>query len=164
MGRVLRIGGVVSGIVLIGFGVAVIVLAVWGHHTVTTELKRQEITGTPDMTPSAIKAEAEKAGLTNVDLPTCDVAGKSIDTGSEARCFSQYMNVHALEATGGAPTGTNGEDSSTGAQRSTPVMKACQIEPGSIRPNDQGIAIAKDIWMFAIALGFLIDELAERKR
>jgi hypothetical protein len=54
------------------------------------------------MTPSAITAEAEKAGLKNLDLPTCDVAGDSIDTGSEAQCFSQYMNVHALEATGGA--------------------------------------------------------------
>jgi uncharacterized membrane protein len=47
MGRVLRIGGVVSGVVLIAFGVVVIVLAVWGHHTVTTELKRQKKPGRP---------------------------------------------------------------------------------------------------------------------
>ena len=33
--------------------------------------------------------------------PTCSVAGEAVDTGSEARCFSQYMNIHALEATGG---------------------------------------------------------------
>jgi hypothetical protein len=99
--QVLRIGGVVSGIVLVAFGIAVIVLAVWGHNQVTTELKRQQITGTPDMNPTAIKEAAEKAGLQDVTLPTCDVAGEKIDTGSEARCFGQYMNVHALEATGG---------------------------------------------------------------
>ena len=90
-----------SGGVLIAFGIVTIVLAIYGHHTVTTELERQKITGTPDMSPSAIKDEASKAGLENVDLPSCDVAGKPIDNGSRARCFAQYMNIHALEATGG---------------------------------------------------------------
>lgn len=76
-------------------------LAINGHNTVTTELKQQKITGTPDMTPSAIKAEGAKAGLKDVTYPTCTVAGQSVDTGAEARCFAQYMNIHALEATGG---------------------------------------------------------------
>ena len=157
MGRVLRIGGVVSGIVLIGFGVAVIVLAVWGHHTVTTELKRQEITGTPDMTPSAIKAEAEKAGLTNVDLPTCDVAGKSIDTGSEARCFSQYMNVHALEATGGAvysemgrftaKPGTPESQLASGGGTNNPEF--ARVDPKTKLPVDNG---ARNVWVTETAL------------
>jgi hypothetical protein len=99
--RAFRIGGIVSGAVLIAFGVGTIVLAIYGHHTVKTELERQKITGTPDMSPSAIKEEVNKAGLKNVDLPSCDVAGKSIDTGPRARCFAQYMNIHALLATGG---------------------------------------------------------------
>jgi len=99
--RVWWIGGVVAGAVMIAFGIAVIALAINGQHTVKSELKDQQITGTPDMTPSAIKAEADKAGLKNVDLPTCSVAGEAIDTGTKARCFAQYMNVHALEATGG---------------------------------------------------------------
>jgi hypothetical protein len=99
--QVFRWGGAVSGVVLIVFGIVVIVLAVNGHHTVTTELEQQKITGTPDMTPAAIKAAGAKAGLKDVSYPTCTVAGQSIDTGSEARCFAQYMNIHALEATGG---------------------------------------------------------------
>jgi hypothetical protein len=100
-GRLFQIGGIIAGIVLVGFGVAVIVLAANGHSTVTDELKQQQITGSPDMTPTAIKAEAAKAGLKDVTLPTCDVAGKPVDDGASARCFAQYMNVHALEATGG---------------------------------------------------------------
>src|SRR5262249_18463592 len=32
---------------------------------------------------------------------SCDVAGKPIDTGNRARCFAQYMNIHALLSTGG---------------------------------------------------------------
>jgi hypothetical protein len=96
-----RWGGVVAGAVLMVFGIVVIVLAINGHNTVTTELKQQKITGTPDMTPSAIQAAGEKAGLKNVTYPTCTVAGQTIDTGNEARCFAQYMNIHALEASGG---------------------------------------------------------------
>ena len=96
----LQIGGYVSGGVLIAFGVAVIVLSLVGLHTVNTELNQQMITGTPDMTPTAIKAEGAKAGLKNVSYPTCDVAGKAITNGARARCFAQYMNIHALLATG----------------------------------------------------------------
>ena len=99
--RVLQIGGLISGGVLIAFGIVVIVLAINGRNTVHDELTQQQITGTPDMTPAAIKAEGAKAGLKNVTYPTCSVAGEAVDTGSEARCFSQYMNIHALEATGG---------------------------------------------------------------
>jgi len=94
--RVFTIGGVISGVVLVGFGIVVIVLAISGRNTVHNELKQQQITGTPDMTPAAIKAEGAKAGLKNVDYPTCSVPGEPIDTGSEARCFAQYMQIHAL--------------------------------------------------------------------
>jgi hypothetical protein len=99
--RVLKIGGLVSGGVLIAFGIVVIVLAINGRNTVHDELQQQQITGTPDMTPAAIKAEGAKAGLKNAPYPTCSVAGEKIDTGPKARCFAQYMNIHALVATGG---------------------------------------------------------------
>jgi hypothetical protein len=99
MQRVLKIGGLVSRVVLIAFGIAVIVLALNGRDTVHSELQQQQqITGTPDMTPTAIKAEGAKAGLKTVNYPTCDVAGDAIDTGPKARCFAQYMNIHALAA------------------------------------------------------------------
>ena len=53
-------------------------LAVQGKNTVQDELAKQQITGTPDMTPDAIKAEAKQAGLTDEQVnghPTCSVAG-----------------------------------------------------------------------------------------
>jgi hypothetical protein len=99
--RVLEIGGIAAGIVLIGFGIAVMVLALSGRSTVDSSLKQERIAGTADMTPAAIKAEAEQAGLKNVSLPSCTVAGKEINSGGRARCFAQYMRIHALEATGG---------------------------------------------------------------
>ncbi len=40
------------------------------------------------------------AGLEDVNIPYCDVAGKPIDSGPRARCFAQYMFIHSLQLTG----------------------------------------------------------------
>jgi hypothetical protein len=102
MRKGLEIGGIVAAVVLIVFGVVSIVLGIDGRDTVTTSLERENIVGTPDMTPQAIAAEAKEAGLpASVELPSCDVANQPIDNGDNARCFASYMRVHALEATGG---------------------------------------------------------------
>lgn len=57
--------------------------------------------GTPDVTPAGIRVAAQKAGLTNVSFPSCSVANEAVTSGATARCFAQYMQIHALEATGG---------------------------------------------------------------
>jgi len=102
MRRLFEIGGVVAGVILIGFGIAALVLGINGRGTVHNSLKQEKIVGTPDMTPAAIAAEAKKAGLpSSVKLPTVDVAGKPINSGDRARAFASYMRIHALEATGG---------------------------------------------------------------
>jgi hypothetical protein len=129
--RVLQIGGVISGGVLVAFGIVVVVLAINGRNTVHNELKQQQITGTPDMTPSAIKAEGAKAGLQNVSYPTCSVAGELVDTGSEARCFSQYMNIHALEATGGYVYAQMGQ------YEAKPDTPKSELAPGGGTSNTQ---------------------------
>lgn len=35
---------------------------------------------------------------------------------------------------------------------------------GSVAPTQDGIAIAKDVWMLGIALGFVVDELTQGRR
>jgi hypothetical protein len=102
MRKAFEIGGAVAAVVLIAFGVAAIVIGANGRTTVRDNLIEQKIVGTPDMTPAAIKGEAAKAGLTGVPIPRCSVAGQAVDNGSRARCFAQYMKIHALEATNGA--------------------------------------------------------------
>ncbi len=103
MRRALELGGMLAAVVLIAFGVGAIVMGADGRSTVHNSLAEQRIVGTPDMTPTAIKAEAAKSGLdvSKLSIPTCTVAGKRIESGSQARCFAQYMTIHALEATGG---------------------------------------------------------------
>jgi hypothetical protein len=96
-----EIGGVVAAVVLVAFGIAAIVMGVNGHNTVNHSLKLEQIVGSPDMTPAAIKTEAAKAGLKGIELPTVAVAGEQINSGDRARAFASYMRVHTLEATGG---------------------------------------------------------------
>ena len=101
--KALEIGGVAAAIVLIAFGIASIVIGLGGRNTVHDSLAEQKVVGTPDMTPSGIRAGAAKAGLdvSKLNIPTCSVANTAITNGSQARCFAQYMTIHALEATGG---------------------------------------------------------------
>jgi hypothetical protein len=103
MRKALEIGGLVAAAVLIAFGAVSIAMSVNGRSTVRDSLKLEQITGSPDMTPAAIKAAGTEAGLTNVTYPTCSVAGKLVATGADARCFASYMRIHTLEASGGLP-------------------------------------------------------------
>ena len=103
MRKAAQIGGFAAALILVVFGIAAIIIGTNGIHTVNSSLEEQKIVGTPDMTPTAISAEAEKAGLdpTNLGIPTCTVANTKVTEGTTARCFAQYMKIHALEATGG---------------------------------------------------------------
>jgi hypothetical protein len=102
MKKYLEWGGVAAAIVLIAFGAGAIVVGVDGRSTVRSSLAQEQIVGSPDMNAAGIAAEAKKAGLpASITLPTVDIAGQAIDTGSRARAFASYMRIHALEATGG---------------------------------------------------------------
>jgi len=94
-------GGVAASVMLMAFGIGALAIGLQGRSEVRTDVSREAIVGTPDMTPTAIKQEARKAGLTGISLPTCSVANQKIDTGAEAKCFASYMRIHTLEATAG---------------------------------------------------------------
>ena len=102
--RALEIGGLIAGAVLVIFGAAALYLGFDGYRTVQDELDKEYIVGGSDMSPEEIRAAAEEAGLPDdIELPSCDVVDEEIDTGTEARCFAQYMRIHTLEATQGVP-------------------------------------------------------------
>jgi hypothetical protein len=135
MRKVFEIGGLVAAAVLIVFGVVAIVMGVNGRNTVSSELKQQQIVGTPDMTPSGIKAEAQKAGLKNISFPTCSVANQAVNSGARARCFAQYMRIHALEATGGYVY------SQMGIYTAKPGTPKSELMPGGGTENTQYAAV-----------------------
>jgi hypothetical protein len=146
--KLLEYAGLAASIVLIAFGIGSIVTGASGHSEVRNSLKREQIVGTPDMTPSAIKAEATKAGLKNVALPSCSVAGTPIDTGARAKCFASYMRVHTLEATGGQVYAEMGRYLDKNG-KATNDVSAAAIDPATKKPVENR---ARDIWVTYTAL------------
>ena len=157
MRKLFEIGGLVAGAALIAFGVAAIVMGFNGRSTVANELKQQQIVGTPDMTPAAIKAEAASAGLKNISFPTKSVAGLPIDSGLRARVFAEYMRIHALEATGGYVYAQMGQfvakDGTPKAQLmpggGTSNRAFALLDPKTQQPVSNG---ARNVWVTETAL------------
>ncbi len=175
MRKFFEIGGVVAGAVLIAFGIAAIVMGVNGRSTVSDSLKQEQITGTPDMTPTAIAGEVTaakqaqsklfsqlKAAGSNmtpspIETPSCSVANKLVDTGSEARCFARYMRIHTFGATSGLTYSQMGRYV---AKPDTPVKytdglgatndpKYAATDPKTQQPVNNG---RRDIWVTYTAL------------
>ena len=146
--KLFEYAGVGASVVLIAFGIGAVIAGASGRSTVRDNLSKEQIVGSPDMTPSAIAAEAKAAGLTNVDLPTCSVAGKAVDTGARARCFAGYMRVHALEATGGQVYAEMGRFIGKDG-KATDDEKAAAIDPKTNKPVENG---ARNLWVNETAL------------
>jgi hypothetical protein len=119
MRKLFEVGGLVTAVVLIGFGVVAIAMGVSGRSTVQDSLRQEQIIGTPDMTPTGIAAEVKAdraaqatlvakmkaAGVTvapsEIATPTCSIAGTTVDSGASARCFAEYMRIHTFAGSSG---------------------------------------------------------------
>jgi hypothetical protein len=174
--RVWEIGGFIAGGVLIVFGAVAIYLGVDGYQTVQDELKKEYIVGGSDMAPDEIKAGAEEAGLPeSIKLPTCNVVDEEIDTGSEARCFAQYMRIHALEGTGGLsyaqmgryqsaanpddPAGTSDEEAAAKDEEGQPISNGARntwITETALATALNVSYMAQQISVFGIVVGIAL--------
>jgi hypothetical protein len=147
MKKIFEFGGVAAGVVLVAFGIAAIFLGVQGKNTVVSSLKEQQIVGTSDMTPKGIAAEAKAAGLpSTIKLPTCSVAGETVNNGTRARCFADYMRIHAYEASGGVPYAQMPRYATANGKGTNDATKALQSNG---QPVDN---VARNVWVTETAL------------
>jgi hypothetical protein len=174
--RVLEIGGIVSGVVLVAFGIAAIVMGFDGRSTVTDSLANEFIVGSEDMTPDVISTEIpgilaaqkkiaaarQQAGVepidfTPVEAPECSVAGEEVDNGTDARCFAEYLRIHALRSTSGltyaqmgrfmaAPDAPPEETDFAGG---TSNEEVALVDERSGQPVSNGV---RNLWVTATAL------------
>ena len=157
MKKFFQAGGVLAGALLIIFGIGAIAMGVSGRNEVNSNIAREQIVGTPDMTPTAIKAEATKAGLKNAPWPTCSVAGKAINNGDRAKCFASYMRIHTLEATHGYTYSQMGRyealatapKSELAVGGGTDNIAYAVTDPKTAQPVANG---ARDLWVTETAL------------
>src|SRR3954469_322608 len=146
--RVFNYGGIAAAVILIAFGIGALVMGANGRDTVRTNISKESIVGMPDMTPAAIAAEAKKAGLKNVDIPSKSVAGQTIDTGGEAKTFAEYMRIHALEGTGGQVYAEMGRYLDAKGKATNDEAAAAK-DPKTGQPVENG---ARNLWVTETAL------------
>ena len=160
MKRLLEYGGYAAAVVLVVFGIGAVVLSLIGKDTVEESLSQEKIVGSADMTPEGIAESAEAAGLSGVDLPKCTVAGEEVDTGGEAKCFADYMRIHALAATGGKTYAEMPQYATDDGQGTNDPAEATKTPDGRPAPN-----AAREIWVTETALStalytaFMADQL-----
>ena len=172
-----RIAGLTAAGVLAIFGVAAIGQGLSGQSTVRDALALEGVTGAPHMTPAGIAANAKKAGLKGIALPTCSVAGKPVDDGASARCFAEYMRIDALVVTGGKTYAQLPPFASKDGKGTYDIAKAVKMPDGGPMNNPLGQMwvtetalttalntsyMAEQISLFGIAVGaaFLLVALA----
>jgi hypothetical protein len=147
MPKLFSIGGFVAAAVLIVFGVAVVVIGAVGRGYVQDQLAKEQIVGSDDMTPDKINASIKEAGLTGVSAPSCSVAGEKVDTGKEAKCFADYMRIHALEASGGKTYSQMPRFATDDGKGTNEASQASKNPDGSPKSNG-----ARDLWVTETAL------------
>jgi lambda repressor-like predicted transcriptional regulator len=148
MRKIFEIGGFIAAVVLIAFGIGAIIMSVNGRNTVHDALAQEQIVGSPDMTPAAIKAEAKQAGLdvTSLSFPSTSVAGLPINTGDRAHAFAGYMRIHALEASGGLTYAQMPRYATADGKGTNDIAAALKVNG---QPQDNA---ARNLWVTETAL------------
>ena len=164
-------GGLIAGVLLIVAGALWVWQGAAGRSEVQETISREQIVGTPDMNPDEIQASIAESGVEIDDVPTCDVADEPITTGDEARCFAEYMRVHALEGTGGKTFAEMGrfldeegneafseedaaKDPKTGAPVSNPARELW-VTQRALATGLELAFVGEQVSLFAIATGGL---------
>src|SRR5215207_464180 len=138
MRKLLEIGGIIAGVVLVAFGVGAIYMGVDGRSTVRDSIKQEQIVFGAADDPAVAKYASEWAD-------------EQVTTGTQARAFAQVIREHALESSGGLPYAEMGRfvaaedpESPAGTSDETAALKD---EEGNPVPN-----AARNTWVTATAL------------
>lgn len=134
----LKITSYAASVIVILIGLGAIGAGVYGQQQVRDSLAQEQITGSADMKPSAHAGKGV----------TCDVANQSINTGVRARCFAQYMRLHALESTGDKVYAEMPQYLDAAGQP-TNQKTAAATDPKTGQPVANG---ARNIWVTETAL------------
>ena len=86
--------------------------------------------------------------MRNVELPTCSVAGETVDTGDEATCFAEHMRIHTLEATAGKTYAEMPRFATADGEGTNDPEQAQKRPDGSPMDNP-----GRSIWVTETALG-----------
>jgi hypothetical protein len=150
--KFLRVGGYLSGGLLILFGIIVIALGIYGFTFTRDSIEEEGIAFGPIEDP-AVAEHAEQW------------AGETVKTGRQALAFAEIMREHTLSATGGLTYAEMGQYQSA----DDPTDKTGTNDPEAAAKDENGQPIsngARDIWVTetalttALNLGFMAEMLS----
>lgn len=148
MSKLYVYAGIAASVIMIVIGIGSIAVGASGRSEVRDKIKDENIVGTPDMNPDETRAAVEEAGI-ETDIPDCTVADEAVDDGESAKCFAEYMRIHALEDTDGKTYAEMprfiGKDGEPTAEESEAAIDPKSGEPVS---NPE-----RNIWVTETALG-----------
>jgi hypothetical protein len=125
-------GGIAASVILIAFGVGAIGIGISGYNDVRDQIAEQQIVAGDDA-----------AELTGGALQP----GQAIKTGSDARAFSDVMEHHTLDATGGKRYAEMGRFLTPSGEDTSDEALAAKTEDG--RPVENGL---RNMWVTETAL------------
>jgi hypothetical protein len=126
MSKLLQYGGIVASVVLIAFGIGSVVMGFDGRARVHSDLKREQIVGTPDSS----------------------IPNQLVDNGSKAEAFAKVMRKHTLEATGGQTYAQMGRYLGKDG-KATNDEKLAAVDAKSGKPVDNPL---RNLWVNETAL------------
>ena len=142
-GKILKIGGFISGGVLILFGIAVIVLGIWGFNFTRDHIEREGIVFGSIEDP-AVAEHAEQW------------AGEPVETGRQALAMAEIMREHTLSSTEGLTYAEMGRyqsaENPSDPRGTNDEAEAAKDESGE--PVSNG---ARNIWVTETALATALD-------
>ena len=141
--KFLRIGGYLSGAVLILFGIAVVALGIWGFAFTRDHIEREGVSFGSIEDP----AVAEHAP---------DWAGETVDTGRKALAQAEIMREHTLSSTEGLTYAEMGRYQSA----ENPSDPAGTNDEAAAAKDESGEPIsngARNIWVTETALATALD-------
>ena len=136
--KILEIGGVLAGVVLIAFGVAAIYMGVDGRSTVRDSIKQEQIFFGESDDPAVAKFASQWAG-------------EQVLTGTQGRAFAEVIHEHALEGSGGLPYSQMGRFVSA----DDPENPAGTSDEAAALKDETGAPVsntARNTWITATAL------------
>jgi hypothetical protein len=133
MRQVFAYAGIAASLILVAFGIGAVVIGIDGRNDVRDAIAEQKITATPDA-----------PALTNGEL----AAGQPIKTGADAKAFSDVMEHHALEATGGKRYAEMGRFLTADGEETNEESQAAK-DPKTGQPVENGL---RNLWVTETAL------------
>jgi len=164
MPKLFSVSGYLAAALLILLGVGIVVVGVVGRSYVHDQVGQEKIVGSDDMTPEGIQPGIQEAGLQDVSAPSCSVAGETVDTGKEAKCFADYMRIHTLESTGGKTYAQMEQDSPERDIWVTETALTTALYTSYFAESVALFAIIVGIVMVLVGIGFVVLVHFSRRR